>query len=88
VIYGDGRTMPPEPDIQRVARSNAHRLYCECADGVTRPVSRESYFGTEVLTPLTDFAWQTEQAGKPLLPGAASDILYGDGADEEKRDGF
>ena len=63
VIYGDGRTMPSEADIQRVARSNAHRLYCECADGVTRPVSRESYFGTDVLAQLTDFAWQIERAG-------------------------
>jgi hypothetical protein len=61
VIYGDGPKMPPEPDIQRVARSNAHQLYCECADGVTRRVSRESYFGTDVLIPLTDFAWQTRR---------------------------
>jgi hypothetical protein len=75
VIYGNGRAMPPEPDIQRVARGNADRLYCECADGVTRPVSRESYYGTRVLTPLTDFAWQVERAGTPPLPGAASVIL-------------
>jgi hypothetical protein len=58
VIYGDGRSMPPEPDIQRVARKNASRLYCEYADGITRPLSHESYFGTDLLTPLTDFAWQ------------------------------
>ena len=88
VIYGRGRAMPSEPDIQRVARSNAHRLYCECADGLTRPVSRESYLGSEVLIPLTDFAWQTERAGTPLLPGAASDILCGDGTDHGKWQSF
>jgi hypothetical protein len=65
VIYGNGRAMPSEPDIQRVPRGNADRLYCECADGVTRPVSRENYFGTEVVRPLTDFARQTERAGTP-----------------------
>jgi hypothetical protein len=63
VIYGDGGTMPREPDIQRVARTNAQQLYCECSDGITRPVSRENYFGTEVVGALTDFARQTERAG-------------------------
>jgi hypothetical protein len=82
VIYGNGRAMPSEPDIQRVARGHADRLYCECADGVTRPVSRESYFGTGVLKPLTDFARQAERAGTPLLPGVASDIL------DEKQESF
>lgn len=63
VIYGDCRTMPREPDIQRVARTNAQRLFCECSDGVTRPVSRENYFGTDVVRALTEFARQTERAG-------------------------
>jgi hypothetical protein len=45
-------------------------------------VSRESYFCTGVLKPLTDFARQAERAGTPLLPGVASDIL------DEKQESF
>lgn len=75
VIYGAGVRMPVEPDIQRVARSNAVRLYTECTDGVTRAVSRESYFGLEVLIPLTAFA--SEVVGKVDGGNSAPDPTRG-----------
>jgi hypothetical protein len=71
LICGDGPTMPREGDLQGVARSNARALYCECADGVTRRVSSESYFGTEVVTALTAFT-----SGR-VRPAPAGTVTFG-----------
>jgi hypothetical protein len=55
-IYGSGPAMPSEPQIQAVARVNAPKLFVTCADGITRAVSTETFFGTDVVVPLTRFA--------------------------------